>query len=92
MKLKLMAVFDVAARAFHAPFVVATEAIAVRQFARVAEDQPTHDYVKYGDQYTLYVLGSFDNENGLVSEVEQRSLGSLQVICGQRELPLAVKE
>lgn len=88
MKLKLMAVFDQASKAFLAPFAVATEAMAVRQFSRVALEQPNHDFVRYAHQYNLYVLGSLDNETGVISEVEQRSLGSLQVIIGQGELSL----
>lgn len=92
MKLKVMAVFDQAAKAFHNPFVVATEEIGVRQFARVMREQPAHDFVRYADQHNLYVLGSFDNETGVISQVEQRSLGSLQVIVNQHELTLEEKD
>lgn len=83
MKLKLMAIFDQASRAFLPPFAVATEEIALRQFVRLPEEQPNHDLVRYAESYNLYVLGSFDNESGLISELEQRSLGSLQVLMGK---------
>lgn len=92
MKLKLMAVFDTASRAFLPPFAVATEAMALRQFRKVAEEQPKHDFCRYPDQYVLYVLGDWDNETGLISNLEQRTLGSLQVIVGQRELELGVDD
>lgn len=83
MKLKLMAIFDQASRAFLPPFAVATEEIALRQFVKLPEEQPNHDLVRYADSYNLYVLGSFDNESGLISELEQRSLGSLQILMGK---------
>lgn len=86
MKLEVMAIFDVACRAFLPPFVVASEAIALRQFLQLAETQPKHDFVRFSHQYTLYRLGEWDNETGRFSNLEPEGLGTLQVLMGQRDL------
>lgn len=80
MKLKLMAIYDSAAKAFHAPFAVASTAIALRQLVRVMEEQPNHDFSKFGDQYVLFELGEWDNETGALTDLGQVSIGSLLVI------------
>ena len=86
MRLEVMAVFDQAAKAFLPPFFVASEAMAVRQFVLLAESQPKHDFVRFGDQFTLYRFGSWDNETGQFGAMSPVSLGSLYVICQLRDL------
>jgi len=83
MKLKLMAIYDSAAKAFLPPFCVASEALAVRQFQSLSAKQPEHDFVKYADQYVLFELGEFENEFGVIEPCPARSLGSLFAICAK---------
>lgn len=92
MKLEMMAIFDQAAKAFLPPFCVASEAIALRQLRALGQEQPKHDFVRFSDQYTLYFLGTFDNESGKVFATGPSSLGTLQVIFSLGELPLEAKE
>jgi len=88
MKLEMMAIYDQASKAFLPPMFVASEAIALRQIRHLAGKQPDHDFVVFADQYTLYKFGEWDNETGVFSAQEMRSLGSLQVIVNRRELNL----
>lgn len=83
MKVKVMAVFDQASCAFLPPFCVASREMALRQFSRVISEQPKHDFALYPDQYTLYELGTFDNEFGTFSDLTPTSLGTIQVICSR---------
>lgn len=91
MKLKMLSIYDQASKAFLPPFVVATVDIALRQLVKVMQEQPKHDFVLFGDQYTLYELGDWDNETGVFSEY-QVSLGSLQVLRSRVRVVAAPSE
>lgn len=80
MKLKMFAIYDNAAKAFLAPFVVATTEMCLRQFVKQLQGDPDHDFVRFGDQYVLYELAEWDNESGEIFDHGQVSLGSLQVL------------
>lgn len=77
MKLKMMAVYDSASAAYLPPFVVATTAMALRQIRDVGLKQPDHDFVRHGDQFVLFDLGSFDNESGEIVVSAPVSLGTM---------------
>jgi len=84
MKLRLMAFYDQAAAAYLAPFAAATQAVALRQVHELPNKDPSHDFVKYSDQFTLFDLGSFDNETGKVESAEGPvSLGTCQSIIAR---------
>jgi len=61
MKLKLFSIHDSKAAAFITPFFSPTTATALRSFATAANDMQT-DFYKYGGDYTLFELGTFDQE------------------------------
>jgi len=93
MKLDMMAIYDQASRAFLPPFFVASEALAMRELRDLSLKNPDHNFVRHADQYTLFLLGDFDNETGLTTvKSSPSSLGTLQVIFNLRELPLQMKE
>lgn len=79
MKLKMMAIFDSASRAYLPPFAVATTAIALRQIRDLGAKQPEHDFVRHGDQFFLCEVGEWDNESGRISSSDEapRSLGTM---------------
>lgn len=85
MKLCMMAVFDSASAAFLPPFVVATPMMALRQIRDQAARQPDHDFVRHADQFTLFQVGSWDNESGDVKGCAPQSMGTMQSILAKRE-------
>lgn len=64
MILQVFTVHDSKARAFLPPFYQARLEMAARAFADCA-DQPEHAFCRNPDDYTLYHLGSFDDELGV---------------------------
>lgn len=65
MQLAICAVHDSAAGAYARPFFVPTTGLAHRSFQdevnRAAPDNPMH---AHADDFTLYELGSFDDNTG----------------------------
>jgi len=55
--------FDNKTQVFCAPFVAITQAAALRDFAYAANDKST-SVGKYPTDYTLYLIGEFDDETG----------------------------
>ena len=79
MKLVIVSIKDRAADAFGRPAYVATEGVAIRQFSdevnRASEDNQI--YV-HPDDFDLYYLGTFDDNNGafdLLASPKQICLG-----------------
>lgn len=72
--LQCFAVYDVKAEAYLRPFFSETRGLAVRSFGDVVND-PSHEFCKHAEDYTLFAVGIFDTEKGsFVSKVE--SLGN----------------
>lgn len=65
MILQIFSVFDTKLAAFNVPFFARTEADAVRSFADLVADPRTR-VAQHREDYTLYKLGSFDDESGLL--------------------------
>ena len=75
MKHIVFSIHDIKAEAYLPPFVCPTEGIATRTFADCVAD-PTHQFSKNPDDYTLFKLGTFDDETGLFSQVTPETLGN----------------
>lgn len=65
MKRAIFAVFDAKAAAFLDPIVTHNEATAVRMFGSAVAD-PRHDFGRFPEDYTLFHVGSFDSESGVI--------------------------
>lgn len=70
MKLIVLSVYDSKAAAFLQPFFAQSRGVAIRSFAAAAElpadgraDATSHDFCKYPDDFSLFELGSFDQES-----------------------------
>lgn len=59
----MLSVFDSKARVFMSPFYVANLQVGARVFSEVANDA-AHAFHKHPEDFTLYHLGSFDDESG----------------------------
>lgn len=62
MNLYIMSVFDSKAAAFLDPFYTNTVAIGIRSFEAAAND-PSHEFTRHPDDYTLFELGQFCQSN-----------------------------
>lgn len=63
-------VFDSKAEAYVHHFMASTRGIAIRSFAAAACDSQ-HEYHRFGADYTLFELGSFDRSTGRHKDHDQ---------------------
>jgi len=68
-------IFDAAAEAYLPPMFMKTKGMAIRSFADAVnqEDSPFH---QHADDYTLFLIGSFDEQSGLFIPVTPDSMGN----------------
>lgn len=75
MKCSLFTVFDSAAARFLEPFYAPTVEYALRQF-RTTVNQEGHQFNKFPEDYTLFLIGEFDQEQGTITALDSpQSLG-----------------
>lgn len=63
MILKIFAIRDNKAEAFNTPFFTPTKGLAIRSFQEAVNDKNT-PFSKYPDDFTMFELGSFDDNTG----------------------------
>lgn len=59
----VMAAYDKKAKAYALPFFSPQVAVAVRQFGEAA-NTPDHQVCKHPEDFSLFLLGTFNDENG----------------------------
>jgi len=75
MKMEIFTVYDSAARRYLEPFTAATVEVAIRMFRQIV-NTPDHQFNKFPEDYTLFHVGSFLQEDGtLVANDTPYSLG-----------------
>lgn len=90
MKLGVFSVFDSAAVAFYPPIFLATEALLYRELIKLRDSSPTHNFVKYSEQFTVFKLGEFDDSTGVISDIGQEAVINLKVLFAKGQRPVAV--
>lgn len=75
MILVLLAIFDAAASAYMRPFVAQSRGEAIRAFQDLVADV-NHPVGQHPEDYTLFVVGSFDVTTGSVKAITPESLGN----------------
>lgn len=76
MNHKIFTVHDKAAGAYLPPFILHAEGIAIRTFTDCVND-PTHAFCKHPGDYTLMVIGEFDDNKGVITTYQtQKPLGN----------------
>lgn len=63
MKVTVMAAYDKKARAFLQPYYVSHPDVGVRAFSQ-AVNTPDHQVHKFASDFSLYELGTFDDDSG----------------------------
>lgn len=79
MRVKLCAVFDVKAKAFNVPFPAQNVPIAVRMFTN-SVNNPQHTFAPNPEDYTLHLVGEFDDETGAITPMNELLVSGLQVV------------
>jgi hypothetical protein len=64
MIMKVFAVFDSAVQGYMQPFFSPTTGSAIRALTEAVND-PSHTFAKNQNDYTLFLLGDFDDASGL---------------------------
>lgn len=62
--LKVFAIYDSKAEAFVHDFKAETKGLAVRQFAKGANEEKS-DFHRYAQDYTLFEIGTWDDREGV---------------------------
>lgn len=75
MILHMYAIFDAATKAYTRPFFMLNEAVAARTFGNMVND-PASEISRNPGDYTLYYLGTFDDNTGLQVPSDPQSLGN----------------
>lgn len=73
MQSSVYSVYDSKAGVFCTPFTSENDSTALRAFRYAANDKEM-DIGKYPSDFTLFVIGTFDNSTGQVSSIEPVSL------------------
>lgn len=69
MKLLVCSVYDNAVGAFLQPFFQRSRAEALRSF-KAAANSPEHNFHQYAGDYSLFILGEFDEDTGRFVQYE----------------------
>lgn len=76
MKLKMFSVYDSKTQAYLPPIYLQSAGAAIRALETAAND-PSHEFSKYASDFTMFEIGSFDDESGTVSMLNAKiSLGT----------------
>lgn len=75
MNLEIFAVYDSAAERYLQPFFGETVAVGVRKFEHTV-NHPQSAFSEYPADYTLFHIGTFDQESGSVQSFAPRNLGN----------------
>lgn len=70
MQTELFAVYDNKAQAFASPFVMQNRAMAIRAFKFAVNDKTT-DPGKYPEDFSLFILGTFNDADASITTVPQ---------------------
>lgn len=78
MILQVFSIYDSKAQAFLPPFFLPKESVAIRVFSSAASD-PEHAFGAFPGDYTLFHIGSFDDDNAKIeTKATPRNLGLAQ--------------
>lgn len=75
MILRIYAIYDSAAAVYMRPFYCTTDKEAQRAFADLAKDS-THSVGRHPNDYTLFKLGTYDDNTGMFLTSPPESMGN----------------
>ena len=83
MKYNIFAVYDSKAEAYMTPFFMSTEGQAVRSF-KDAIANPDLPFGRHPADFTLFVVGSFNDHNAEVTPMVPKSVGNALELVSQQ--------
>lgn len=85
----VFSVFDSKADAYLLPFFSRNRGVALRQFMTAVQDEKT-DFHRYAGDYTLFEIGTWDDESGTLAEHKAKvNLGvAIQFLGGSEPVPI----
>lgn len=79
MRLEVFCIYDAATGAFMQPFFARSKGEALRSFTELANDPKTSVH-KYPSDYTMFLLGSWDDGGGIFDTAPpERVISALEV-------------
>lgn len=75
MNMKIFSIFDEKTEVYSKPFYELTIGSAIRVFSDAAND-PQSPFSKHPEDYTLFLIGDFDDNTGEVTNEQHNNLGS----------------
>ena len=73
MKLNIYSIYDTASGLYSRPFFTPSDAEAIRSFSDISQDAE-HPIGKHPEDYTLFRIGTFDDNKALINNEENESL------------------
>lgn len=81
----IYAVKDLATQAFGNPFVTKAQGEALRSFMDEVNADPAQSQIaKHPEDYELYKLGDYDDENGQINAIEPQLVSRAKDLITQR--------
>lgn len=75
MKLLAFTVYDSKAEAYLRPFFAGNRGQAMRSFGDACNDA-SHEFNKHAEDYTLFYIGAFNEESGMLEPDQMSTLGN----------------
>lgn len=75
MKLEAYAIHDAKAKVFTSPFFQVNRNVALRSFS-VAINDPQHQYGQSPADYTLFLVGEYDDQVGRLKAIEPNAVAN----------------
>lgn len=82
---QLFSIFDDKAGAFQAPFIHTNEDTAVRALAASINERPGDMLAKNPEDFHLYFLGTFNDNEGTYSTQSPQSIGNVKILLAPKE-------
>lgn len=86
MKHKVYTVYDQKSEAYLMPFFMQTNASAIRAITDLVND-PQHTFGKHPADYSLFLIGEFEDDQGILSPGQPFCVGKLIEFQTQQALP-----
>ena len=86
MLLKIFTIHDAKAQAYLPPFYLQNVAVAMREFTDACNN-PLHNFGKNPQDYTIFILGDFDDQDSLFDLIDKQSLANgLDLVASEYKL------
>lgn len=75
MKLEIFTIYDNKSETYFQPFYMLNQAMALRQFADMSNDENSN-IQKHPEDYSLWHIGSWNDQDALFETIEKKHLAS----------------